>query len=458
MAVWSKVKSGQLVSSFRWDPEYYQPANLKAAKTLAKSTLLKIDDIAYVTDGIHASPDIEEDGGVRYLSAKCVKDNEFILGDALNITAKQHANNPRTSLRTNDVLITTVGTIGNSAVVQEELLPANADRHLGIIRISDESPVDPYFLATFLNSFFGRFQTVRESTGNVQLNLFIEKIRELLVPTLPCIKSVSEQTQAAYHKQREAKDFIASAESRLVSALGLEGLDLSPTKCYARNFKEMQAEERFDAEYFNPKYQRLIRKLREDGLTLADVCDLSQRKFTPQETPGAHELRYIEIGSLTGDGEAEPEVMPEGEAPSRATWIVKPGDIITSLVRPIRRLSAIIHDEQDGCVCSSGFAVLSPKSGHEGIEPEVLLTCLRLPLICELLDLNTTASMYPAIPTPRLMRIPIKLPDKATRKYIIKKVRDSMTARREAAELLEQAKQEVEQLIAGKGKRKKKGK
>ena len=85
-----------------------------------------------------------------------------------------------------------------------------------------------------------------------------------------------------------------------------------------------------------------------------------------------------------------------GDAPSRATWIVKPGVIISAMVRSIRRLSAVIMDKQNGNVCTSGFAVLTLKN----IAPELLLVYLRLPLVCELLDLYTTASMYPAISTP----------------------------------------------------------
>ncbi len=56
---------------------------------------------------------------------------------------------------------------------------------------------------------------------------------------------------------------------------------------------------------------------------------------------------------------------------------------------PIRRLSAIISPEQNGHVCSSGFVVLNPKR----IAPEVLLTYLRLTIICELMDLHTSASL-----------------------------------------------------------------
>lgn len=102
------------------------------------------------------------------------------------------------------MLITTVGTIGSAAVVQRDILPANADRHLGIVRINPGSGIDPYYLATVLNCEYGRFQTLREATGNVQLNLFIEKIKELRIPILTCANDVAKQTRAAYKKLRSS--------------------------------------------------------------------------------------------------------------------------------------------------------------------------------------------------------------------------------------------------------------
>ena len=81
------------------------------------------------------------------------------------------------------------------------------------------------------------------------------------------------------------------------------------------------------------------------------------------------------------------------------------------------------------------------------VEPELLLAYLRLPLVCELLNLNTTASMYPAISTADLLRIPISLPDTATRQKIVAKVKESFTARREARRLLDEAKALVEKAI-----------
>jgi hypothetical protein len=448
MAVWSMVKMSALAGGLRLDAEYYQPHYLADARRLAITEPESIGSFAVVTDGIHASPDEVEEGGVRYLSAKCVKDNSFALGDALQISESQHAATPRTSLRENDVLITTTGTIGNAAVVQRDILPSNSDRHLGIVRIRPAAGVDPYYLATFLNCEYGRFQSLREATGNVQLNLFIEKIRELRVPILACAREVAEQTRAAYDKRRQSKEAISAAEEQLMEVLGLEQVDMSPHRFYTRRFADLRGEGRFDAEYFSPKYQRIINRLREGHCKLADIATLSERPFNRERRTSGATFRYIEIGSLTGHGEAEPETLDIADAPSRAAWIVKPGDIITSTVRPIRRLSALIRDDQDACVCSSGFAVLTPRTGADCIEPEVLLTYLRLPVICEILDLHTTASMYPAIHTDSLLSIPFVIPDKTSRAQIVAKVSEAMASRREAALLLEQARKLVEAMIA----------
>jgi restriction endonuclease S subunit len=209
---------------------------------------------------------------------------------------------------------------------------------------------------------------------------------------------------------------------------------------YERSYTYVSTAERFDAQYFSPRMQNLIAALSQDQLTIADVAKLAHRRFKPK--PGA-EFRYIEIGDVTSSGTANSSPVASDEAPSRATWIVRPGDVITTTVRPIRRLSAIIRDEQNGYVCSSGFAVLTPTT----IEPELLLVYLRLPLICELLDLHTTASMYPAISTSSLMKIPITLPDDPVRQRIVVKVQESFHTRREAYRLMEEAKALVDKAI-----------
>lgn len=117
-----------------------------------------------------------------------------------------------------------------------------------------------------------------------------------------------------------------------------------------------------------------------------------------------------------------------------------PNDIITSTVRPIRRLSAQIDPDQNGYVCSSGFVVLEPT----GIRPELLLTFLRLPIICELMDLLASASMYPAISEAEILGLPLPSVDDATEKAVVAAVQEGRAARARAHSLLDAAKRAVE--------------
>lgn len=441
MGVWSQISVSDL-PGFRLDAEYYQPRNLELATTLAGVNPVAIGDIAFVTDGIHGSPDWVEDGGITYLSAKCVRAGYFELTQAGQISQEQNRLNPRTQARVGDVLVTTVGTIGNAAVVNEDVLPANMDRHLGIIRINNTSEVDPYYLASFLNSEFGRFQTWREATGNVQLALFIDKIKKLLVPVGHRYNKLGDLGRKAYIQRRESESLYGQAEAILASEIGLDKLSLSHQLTYERTFIEMQDAHRYDAEYFQPKYQRAMDLLSCSGQCVKDIANVVKRQFKAQNNAP---FNYIEIGNLSDGGFTDSEELTGDEAPSRAQFIVQKNDVITSTVRPIRRLSALIEQKQDGYVCSSGFAVLEPQD----IEPELLLVYLRLPIICEILDLFTAASMYPAISVSNLLNLPITVPSGTARQQIINKVRDSRRARHESKRLLEEAKRRVEEMILG---------
>ena len=454
MAVWSKVKLSSLASGLRCDAEYYQPRYVADARRLSKSKPERIGAYAFVTDGIHASPDEVEEDGVRYLSAKCVKDNHFALGDALQISEAQHAANPRTSLREDDVLITTVGTIGNVAVVQPEILPANSDRHLGIIRLNKGAPVDPYYLSTFLNCEYGRFQSFREATGNVQLNLFIEKIRELLVPVLPCSAHVSKQTREAYAKLREATQAITAAEGLLMQALGLDRLDLKPSKCYTRRFRDLEAGKRFGAEYYMPCKKRVL-----DALAKMPHKTVEQRApgiremWDPAEAPTGAVVRNFDITDALEpflDDTKEPqEALDIGSAKKR----FQAGDVVVGRLRSYLKEIAVVRTSgKPPSVGSSEFIVLRPNA--KGLSPETLMVFLRCPLVQTILKWSQDGSNHPRFTEQDLLAIPV--PDKVlfAQKEITRKVCDAIDARREASELLERAKRQVEDLIAGNGGRK----
>ncbi len=199
----------------------------------------------------------------------------------------------------------------------------------------------------------------------------------------------------------------------------------------------MFAAKRADSLYFSPRVSELLQLLARDNLRIGDVAPARHEEFF---AGSSGEFDYIEISDVQADGTAASNRLPQSEAPSRATWYVRPGDVLASTVRPIRRLSAIVAPEQDSFVCSSGFVVLAPKT----ISSELLLTYLRLPQVCELMDLHTSASMYPAISERDLLNLPFRPVPSDIESEIVSAVRQSHSARRETHILLDRAKRAVE--------------
>ncbi|MGA7933060.1 MAG: hypothetical protein WCA35_05895, partial [Kovacikia sp.] len=133
------------------------------------------------------------------------------------------------------------------------------------------------YLATYLNSKFGYFQTIREATGNVQLALFIEKTKKILVPVGDRFNEIGKLTRKAYDKRRESESLYAEAEALLLHELGLDTLDLSTQKTYVANFSETVEGDRIDAEYFKPRYQRAMEIMSSSGQRIKDICKLAKR-------------------------------------------------------------------------------------------------------------------------------------------------------------------------------------
>lgn len=405
MAVWSTLTMSTLAPGMRLDAEYYQPRYLQLLERLRAVACRPLDRIANVTDGIHSSPDEVEEGGIRYLSAKCVKDNDFSIGDTLSISDSQHLANPRTSLRVDDVLITTVGTIGNAAVVQPDLLPANADRHLGIIRIKEGESTDPYFLAGFLNSEFGRFQSLREATGSVQLNLFIEKIKTLLIPDLTCASDVTKLIRKAYSARLDAAASVSEAETLVLNALGLGNLDLLPSKSYTLSLGEMFSGKRFGAEFYMPAKYRAIEALaRVPHKRLSAYVEPIRQTWNPANSV-ADKVRNFDLGHalepFLDDRVEVVETSEIGSAKKRLAF----GDVVISRLRSYLKQIAVVRcSDSILAVGSSEFVVLRPVGKLRG---ETILAFLRSDLVQTILKWSQDGTNHPRFDEETLLSIPV---------------------------------------------------
>lgn len=376
--------------------------------------------------------------GVPFIRIANLRDGLVNETDLAFISEEAHSAEWKTALSKGDIILSKTAYAAASLVNIER---CNISQDLIGVRLSrlGRKRFTPGFIVAFLNCAYGNALLEQFFRGNIQAHLGLEDARRVPIPEfgLEFQRGVHEIIRTADAKIQNAKNLSEFTETILFDGLELNGWKPNDDFFCTRSANDVLDAGRCDAEYFRPRYQTLLTLLRQQGKTLRDVARLREDMFTPHIGQPFH---YIEIGDLAADGAATSHAVLGEEAPSRATWIVQPGDVVTSTVRPNRCLTGLIEPGQAGHVCSSGFAVLTPK----GIPSELLFAYLRLPVMCELMDLHTTATMYPAISTDDLMKLPFLLPDKTTIGKVRQYVASARSARRKALGLLEEARRAVE--------------
>ncbi len=163
---------------------------------------------------------------------------------------------------------------------------------------------------------------------------------------------------------------------------------------------------RWDATYHAAISEQMDKKIKEMQLvSLREVACLSNERFNPKRYESGKEFDYIEISDVdVNQMRAYGKKILCGEAPGRARKIVHCNDIIFSTVRPERGIVAVVTEQQDGSVCTTGFAVIKALK----IEPMVLAYLLQSDFVTLQIKKYSMGISYPVIDEKDLLDI--KLP------------------------------------------------
>lgn len=317
----------------------------------------------------------------------------------------------------------------------------------------------PEFVTAFLNTRAGRVQIDRQSRQIIGMsNINAAEIRALRIP-LPnatvqrgLLASLNAARAARRRKLEEAEALLGNLDSFVLGVLGLALPPPSGRTVYAVRRSDIERN-RFDPHFFRPEYRELARRMSDvPHVPLGELVRVSREVWSPAEHESAT-FRYIEIGGVnTTTGEATATEMPVSEAPSRAKMRVRCGDIIVSLTRPQRGAIAAIDDSLDGCVASTGFAILR-ESCAGTLNRSYLWILLRCQASLMQMQQRSSGGNYPAITEDELARVLVPMLDGARETEIVAEVsrrRDAARRLREEAVLLwDDAKRDFEEALLG---------
>ena len=282
MAVWQEIKSQNLSYGLRLDPEFYRPEYTQSRSELHKIGTKAIvelkDDIRY---GLQAEPDYLQEG-VNYIRALNLRD-VGIEGEILKI-AESQIPTPDYLAMEGDILVTRSGAnCGDTGVVENGFIGATYGSYIIRIRLQR---VNPFFVYAFLQTKYGRFQTMQIRTGLAQPNLSIPYMENLIeIPnriSSELQKKVESIIKSAFEKQRTITKLYQEAEQELLERMEWGKVKTNHILNYVATSKDIMSDERLDPEFYQPKFENLEKHLKKIGaLRISDICTFVNHGIQP---------------------------------------------------------------------------------------------------------------------------------------------------------------------------------
>lgn len=339
--------------------------------------------------------------------------------------------------------------VGRSAIVPKDYDYAFAS-YLFRIR-PNRKYINSATLVAFLNSKYGRLEIEKYSMVGNQANFSPAKFREISIPVFSkdLNDKIEDITYRAFQKLEMSESLYSEAANNMLECLDLNDFTASSNSCNVKTLKESFIETgRLDAEYYQPKYDDILHHIQAykyGSKNLAEICDIKEENFTPKDDTT---YKYVELANIGKYGNIIGCSQQKGEdLPSRARRIVSKNDVVISSLEGSLDSCALVEEDYDGALCSTGFYVLKSNV----LNSETLLVLFKSPLVKELMRKGCSGTILTAIGRQELERIPIPLIRQEIQDEIAQHVQSSISLRKESQQLLEYAKLTVEGAIQNGG-------
>lgn len=251
----------------RIDSQFFRPEYVKSYEIVSEGTYSSLSDIAHITDGNHLkiAENFDKKNGIRYLRGQDLS-TDMVLNDRNLVHIPESCFNTlkRSHIFKNDILITIVG--ANTGLVglvfdPPEKLVANCK--LGIAR-PDSKKVSSGFLYAFLIGRYGQHQILRSIRGGGQTGLILPDMRGLRINRFDgAFEAKIDETIIAGHKGlADSNELFLNTQNILLSEVGLNTWQPKHRLTFIKNHSDTEQAERIDAEYFQPKYEEIIKGIK----------------------------------------------------------------------------------------------------------------------------------------------------------------------------------------------------
>ena len=357
---------------------------------------MKLEDYClHITDGEHCSVIDDASGEYYLLSNKNIVNGGILIGDEERRINKETFDkiNKRILLEENDVLVSTVGTLGKTAVVKA---PINYtfQRSVGIVK-PDPKKADPYYLKYLLDTEHYQQLLLGTSSGAIQKCIFISTLKSLplQLPDLATQRKVSKVLSALDRKCSVNREICADLDALARQLYNYWFVQFDFPDINGVPYKSSGGEM-----VYNEQLKKFIPKGWEVK-TLKQCIKHINTGLNPRDNfVFGGDIRYITVKNLTLDGVIDFTGCDFIDEPARTKVHrrsqIEIGDVLYASICPLGRTYQITSSPEDWDINESVFAIRPDTSI---ISPEYLDLLLKDEYYVRKLTQSSTGSIFQGI-------------------------------------------------------------
>lgn len=218
-----------------------------------------------------------------------------------------------------------------------------------------------------------------------------------------------------------------------------KGTEIEKENSFSINYNELNG--RFDYDFYSPENRKMFNNLNNTStVRLGDICDIIKVKSTKLKDSNKT-VEYVELSDINTHSYEiiNSTTLQVHELPSRASYEIKEGDIITAIagnsVGTRKHATALVNKDFEGSICTNGFRVLR----NIKIDNYYLLYFLKSEVFLKQMFMYRTGAAIPNVSDIDLANTLINLPDE-------KKIAEISSKMRKAFELRQESRYQIESI------------
>lgn len=382
--------------------------------------------------------------GILFIRSGQLNDFFLDLSDNVYISENTHRKMQRSIIKGRDVLVATVGaTIGAVAITPENIKEANCNQAVGILR-SDEKRLNPYYLAIYLLSPYGKEQILRQSSGGARDNLdpFELKRVKIVLPSIQDQQKVEQVVKGAFQLKKEAEK--ERKEADLILENSIKGFfTTDKQRAFWKWSTDIEIIKTLEPNF----WKKTINSKKHPTIEFGDI--FNHQKGTEvgsalYQDNGIPFLRVSDLGDLEIQfGNSSKCINETLFDELKNEFQPHKGELLFSKDATIGLVAKVETEEKQ--IISSGILRLQIK--NKDFDPDFLMALLTNKFINQEFVKNSTGSVIKHLNPSKLSETELPLVNKQVQNKVADKIKSFLSKRQLSKQKLQEAKDFVENLV-----------